>query len=668
MGQSVPEHNSPKNPREAKSKKIRHKTKVAREDLQRIEAMTDTATAPFIIRSGEVVRTSYGVGVVSRILDQNDRFEVRLWRVPGKSIASTSTANLHKSAILDRLPVAPGMVTTADSRRFQAKIMALCFYESRGTFLVAPIGKDETDIGAPSSWMELPPREIQTAQSAKFYPLLQELMFRGDQAASSTTSLLQSQAVSDAVQRTTELVHSHANKVIINDALKESNLQSIVPEEEETKDEVQRVVAMLKDEELTVLLENGRDRLRQLLEMDEISEGTRTALAKAGVRVADSSKTLLQTVHSSHQAALEAVNTLLGLETNFDSNDFQAVRDSLGESFRSMFDTLADAASSDRTLSSIFDTISGKTTDWQEATGRLLSTKSASLFMEGAGRLQARAVGLFSTDQLLWAGHIGSNLTKAFTEGDAAVARLKSIELGDAVRKRLFEAIEVRSESAGGLDGIIAGALSTLKHGEGESSNVGRLLESLQSSASSASSEAHETLISIVSQRSVYRDIALVRLEQVFCSLESEFAGEMSPDEIAAVARGEGGTANIFEPVARRAVSEIDRQLDVAEASVSDPTIVDVLKHVRRITRGELSVASMVDEVVNTLNDERIVGAGEKLIEHSENILDAIEGVSGNEVVNDAVQTLEKETDDLRFDLQQREEMMEDLEEQLWAL
>ena len=53
-------------------------------------------------------------------------------------------------------------------------------------------------------------------------------------------------------------------------------------------------------------------------------------------------------------------------------------------------------------------------------------------------------------------------LTTAFTEDDVALAKLKSLELGDSSWNRLFEAIEARSESYGGLDGIIAGAVKQI--------------------------------------------------------------------------------------------------------------------------------------------------------------------------------------------------------------
>jgi hypothetical protein len=263
--------------------------------------------------------------------------------------------------------------------------------------------------------------------------------------------------------------------------------------------------------------------------------------------------------------------------------------------------------------------------------------------MEGASRLQARAASLFSRQQMQWAGEIGSKLAKAFTEGDAAVARLKSIELGDAVRHRLIAAIEVRSEFHGGLDGIIAGALTTINQGgDNSGAEMQKMLANLQSIASSKTKDAHETLISVLSQKSQYRDLALLRVESVLCGLEGHLGDEMSPDEIALLARGEGGTSALFEPIARRAAKEISKQLDVAEASVSDPTILGVLQKVRKIISGELTITGLLDEVVNILNDDSVVAAGETFMKHGESVLDAIEGVSGNKVVGDVMEIAER--------------------------
>jgi hypothetical protein len=62
------------------------------------------------------------------------------------------------------------------------------------------------------------------------------------------------------------------------------------------------------------------------------------------------------------------------------------------------------------------------------------------------------------------------------------------------------------------------------------------------------------------------------------------------------------------------------------------------LKHVRKIVSGELTLGAVLDEVVNILNDDKIVAAGEELVKHGENMLDVIEGVSGNSVVDEVMQ------------------------------
>jgi hypothetical protein len=325
-------------------------------------------------------------------------------------------------------------------------------------------------------------------------------------------------------------------------------------------------------------------------------------------------------------------------EIDVDKADLYAVRESLEANFTTMFDSMSQAAQSDRHLSKIFDTISGKTTEWQEATGRLLSTKSGSLFMEGASRLRARAANIFSQSQFDWAGEVVSQFTKSFTEGEAALARLKSLELGDAVRGRLVAAIEIRSESYGGLDGIIAGALTS----ESGADQMKSMLATLRKTASTATTDAHESLISVLSRRNEYQDVALLRIERVLCDLESQLSDNMTPEEIAAIARGEGGTAAIFEPIAKRASQEIHRLLDQTESSVTDPTILSGLKHVRKLLSGELSMAGLMDELVLMLNDEQVVSASESLVQSGESVLDAIEGISGNKVVGDVVKIAEK--------------------------
>lgn len=541
--------------------------------------------------------------------------------------------------------------------------------------------------------------ELELAPSAIFYPMLLQLMRRGDVAAAATKEFFQDEKVSSVVSKAKVYTENQAKNVLTiagtkmneaSDKLKGGVGTKSIPDDPEAmitdkvksvanNEEVQQLIAMLKKEDLTVLLERGRHRLEQLLEqsesqMNELPEVAIKALyEKTGIKITldddieddsnstgDSGRDLSSpkgtskykvAIMQSRKAALDALNKVLQ-QADVDPNDLQSIQATLSDNFGSMLESLEDAAKSDRALANMLDGINSQTAAWQEATGRLLATRSASIFLEGASRIHARAANLFSKDQLQWAGEIGSKFTKAFTEGDAAVARLKTIELGDQVRDRLVSAIEVRSESLGGLDGIIAGALTSLNVNDRaaaakSASTTGgdqmkSMLTTLQSRATSVSKDAHETLISVLSRRSEYRDVALLQIEQVMCNLKSQFGQDLSPEDIASIAQGEGGTAKLFEPIAKRAAKEIEKQLDVAESSVADPTILGVLKHVRKIVSGEMSLNSVLDEVVNILNNDEVVAAGENIVKHGEQVLDAIEGVNANKVMDDVMNIAEK--------------------------
>jgi hypothetical protein len=55
--------------------------------------------------AGDTVLTSFGAGVIVEvvpgddILLSNDRYSVRLWRIPNRSIGSSSLARLQSSAV-----------------------------------------------------------------------------------------------------------------------------------------------------------------------------------------------------------------------------------------------------------------------------------------------------------------------------------------------------------------------------------------------------------------------------------------------------------------------------------------------------------------------------------------------------------------------------------------
>mmetsp|Transcript_10633 Transcript_10633/g.15556 ORF Transcript_10633/g.15556 Transcript_10633/m.15556 type:complete len:1439 (-) Transcript_10633:229-4545(-) len=641
---------------------------------------TETSCATIV--PGACVLTAFGVAVVTKLcsgekeaeidneLPLDCLFQARLWRQPGKSIASSSIAYLRRDSVLKEMPAAPGMVTTfsCDDLGENCEILLHSYSASTDTYLGSLTDKSNTSPNCSqnensesskenvkpaqsktdtSNLIVLKPSQIQPAKCSKFYPLMSDLMTRGDWAASAATSLVTSN--SDALLETSSNVISNVG-VTNKDASKKAGevsvtatkaLQSVVPDAEK----VQQIVTMLKDEELTDLLEKGRERLKQLMSND-IPQATEKALEEVGISFkpadADSESSLKSAIIGSREKALTAIDDLLATHAK---TNVETLTKQLGEQFSDVFDNLSTAARSDVRLNSIFETISEKTSEWQEATGRVLSTRSASLFFEGSRRLQARAANLFSPEQLKWARECRMKLTKGFTEGDAAVAKLKSIELGDVVRARLFAAIELRSGSKDGLDGIIAGALTSINSeavGGAAEDGVQMMLAKLQTSASSATMNAHETLISTLSRKCQYRDQAMNRIEEVLVNLEKHLGQDMTAEEIALIARGEGGTAALFDPIARRAAKEIDKQLDSAEENVSDPTILTVLGNVRKIISGDLSVMGLTDEIVKFLNEDTSVAAGEGLLMRGERLLDVLENASQNKLVSDVMGVVER--------------------------
>jgi nucleotide-binding universal stress UspA family protein len=136
--------------------------------------------------------------------------------------------------------------------------------------------------------------------------------------------------------------------------------------------------------------------------------------------------------------------------------------------------------------------------------------------------------------------------------------------------------------------------------------------------------------------------VALLRIEAVLVNLDRQLGDSVTPEELAALVSGEGGTAKLFEPLAKRAMKQIESQLDVAETKVTDPTALEMLRRVRKIMSGQLTIHNVMDEIVSILNDDQVVAAGESLVQRSEHVLDAIEGASGNQAVSDALKLAEK--------------------------
>ena len=234
------------------------------------------------------------------------------------------------------------------------------------------------------------------------------------------------------------------------------------------------------------------------------------------------------------------------------------------------------------------------------------------------------------------------------------------MEMGDAVRRRLFAAIELRSESDGGLDAIIAGSLARVRStgdaygaraagllggGEGgapypslssdgsSEASIRSAIDDLQRSATSAMRGTKETLIALLSRRSGCRDVVLLRLERAFLDLESQLGEDLTAEQIAEMAGGDAGSLALFRPIAQRAAKEIETQLDLAEQKMREsehwnPKVDGVMGKVRQITRGEMSVVDVLDMAQGYLDDDEVVARSGGLIVRAENLLDDFEAAT----------------------------------------
>jgi len=754
---------------------------------------------------GDAVLTKLGTGVVVRCfessvnsvekLQQNvgDDDEVgstntsnwasiRLCREPGKSIASCSLENIrlpseddvvdddeNDNVIIRKICATPGMIVRAcctaqeqeektenDVDRPTRLYMIEEYRPAKDVYLASLLDSSDNN-GAVQNTEELLPSQI-ISTSSKFYPMLEQLIERGETAwnlavekgsqhgpisqddVSNVAEKLSSavtitngsdesaaKLASDASKSSIEFLNTKLNDNastlengqqtatnMANQAL--STTQDTFATKLPQPDEIKQIYKMLRDDDLTQLFQRGKERLKELVDVD-IPEKTKQTLGNMGIEIDDDydkegegsmrgkidrlRKDALSSLDSMLQMNIKtdengnvtignAESTTIQINTQnildpsllpSDSNPSLLPSDSTDissatlqahatQQFTQVFDYLSEVSTSDPQLNQIFGTISEKTKVWQEMTGRLLQTKTASLFVEGGQRLKNRAAEVlnaaggdvktaFGSSSVDGVGN-SADLTRAFTEGDVAKAKLKSMEMGDAIRSRLFEAIELRSESSGGLDAIIAGSLSKIQStGDSYTSKAASLLgqsdglmkdlsvssegvsegdiqsviSNLQQSATSSMKDTKESLIALLSEKSGYRDAVLLRLERTFVDLESELGQDLSAEQIAKLASGEGGSLALFQPIAAKAAKEIEIQLDLAEEKMKgsqhwSPKVDDVMGKVRQITRGELSLMDILDMAAGYLDDEEVVASTGGLIVQAESLLDNFEAAS----------------------------------------
>ena len=422
--------------------------------------MTDYQHQP-----GSTVLTPYGAGVITSVTKSKSsdccvdytKYECRIWRQPGHSITSESiltltvTSHEHANDVLKQLPCAPGMMTTllsntndndidgddTDNDDPTKQVLVYGYSMSKNSYLIGDelsdaLVMEQTDdndndndnnngrISTPANLREVQCRELATSKCAKFYPLLTDLLLRGETAANFTAESISKTVSSESLKH--GMLHEQKSTMpkidididsnrMIESANKATQLAkdtiSSDATQEKVSQNVQQIWSILKDGEMTMLLKDGRERLQHLVDAALTANDANALIPKTKAQesvLTDLGVTIdmgsvmsgeeLSEALSSREAALKAIDDLLKAKMNgMKSED---VRNQIESKFSTVFDSLHTAVKSDHRLGSIFDSISEKSSEWQLATGRLMETRAAGIFFEGKQRLQARAAKLCS--------------------------------------------------------------------------------------------------------------------------------------------------------------------------------------------------------------------------------------------------------------------------------
>ena len=238
--------------------------------------------------------------------------------------------------ILKHLAAAPGMLTylqSTEENGMNAKkerVMVHCYYEHRDMFLVSIYLPDDLerthsssvvtpDHPKPQQYFEVSSDMISSvAPSAKFYPILESLMIRADQTAAAAQELLQSETSKRIVESTGKAIQVGVEKVTtMGIDQKNADTSSVMGVIESTatneipkmEEQIKQVMTMIKDREITILLQECKKRLEQL-STTNFSEVTQRTLEKFGLYVQirddvmNKESNVMQSVQATRELAL----------------------------------------------------------------------------------------------------------------------------------------------------------------------------------------------------------------------------------------------------------------------------------------------------------------------------------------------------------------------------
>jgi hypothetical protein len=246
------------------------------------------------------------------------------------------------------------------------RVMVHCYYQHRDTFLISTyVPKDlefthslsevTPDHTKPQQYIEVSSDMISSvAPSAKFYPILESLMKRADRTAAKAQELLQSETSKRLVESTGKAIQDGAEKIAtmgidkrIADTTSsmgdiELTAKNEIPKMEE---QIKQVMAMIKDKEITILLQECKKRLEQLSSTN-FSEVTQRTLEKSGIyvqirdEVVNKNPNILQSIDATRESALSSLQDLMKF-VEIPVDDLSNAHTELSKKFANTFDSLS---------------------------------------------------------------------------------------------------------------------------------------------------------------------------------------------------------------------------------------------------------------------------------------------------------------------------------------
>ena len=484
-------------------------------------------------------------------------------------------------------------------------------------------------------------------------------------SASILKTLTDAEATSSMVTSNTTILHEKAKSSLdlMENVLNDKVLKA--PEE------ARKLLDFIKQNEVGELLAQSRDRLSSLVNSD-LTSTAETMLNQNGIEInlSDTVTAMSGEVREKRELALQAIEKLRAKSKSI-KNDASSEEDvaELVTAWDSLVSNLTTAGGSDASLGKIVNELheKGKSTKLQSIKlfENVQSTRSVTTLFDGATKLRERASSIFAENdnsrrRLSEAKSSFHKFTSKADNQSQTLGMIKTLELTEAVKRRLVFNFELHADARGGIDGLIYSSFNKLNKNQmllkgkmNDEYSVEKIVAELQHKSDMVREKTNktnskipstETLIGAIGKGSAYKDVVLSALESQLVVLNDRarsFGVEdlFSPENIAQLrAGGSDNTQALFKPLIAKASSTITAEIDAANEKIENPSIKLFTGYLRSIATGEKSLdGGIVDDLMTGLNSDDANNLGQSLLLRGDRILDSYENLSKKEMFKGAI-------------------------------